>query len=168
MITTDFSWGKGGRCIRVRTHQQSRVESNPVQSDSPRRGSDSMPYFQWPPRQCVHTSRVESSRVTRVLPSQESWCRMFYFRQSDPSDRAWLPLSWGRNGRGKAYSPSEGPRGNFRRFALWAQIRDYVASVWQKIAQEMGVGKTSASMFYFLLDDDDIHNKSRSEYGRGL
>ena len=29
--------------------------------------------------------------------------------------------------------------------------RDYVASVWQKFAQEMGVGKTSASMFYFLL-----------------
>jgi hypothetical protein len=29
--------------------------------------------------------------------------------------------------------------------------RAYVASVWQKIAQEMGVGKTSASMFYFLL-----------------
>ena len=29
--------------------------------------------------------------------------------------------------------------------------RDYVASVWQKIAQKMGVGKTSASMFRFLL-----------------
>ena len=29
--------------------------------------------------------------------------------------------------------------------------RDYVASIWQKIAQEMGVGKTRASMFYFLL-----------------
>ena len=29
--------------------------------------------------------------------------------------------------------------------------RDYVASVWQKIAQEMGVGKTSATMFYFLI-----------------
>jgi len=28
---------------------------------------------------------------------------------------------------------------------------DYIASLWQKIAQEMGVGKTSASMFYFLL-----------------
>jgi len=28
--------------------------------------------------------------------------------------------------------------------------RDYIASVWQKIAQEMGVGKWSASMFYFL------------------
>ena len=46
--------------------------------------------------------------------------------------------------------------------------RDYVASVWQKIAQEMGVGKTRASMFYCLLDDDDIHNMSRPEYGRGL
>jgi hypothetical protein len=29
--------------------------------------------------------------------------------------------------------------------------RDYVASVWQKIAQEMGAGKTRASMYYFLL-----------------
>jgi hypothetical protein len=28
--------------------------------------------------------------------------------------------------------------------------RDYVASVSQKIAQEMGVGKMSASIFYFL------------------
>ena len=58
--------------LRVCTHQQSRVESNPVQSDSQRRCSDSMAYFQWPPRQCVHSSRVESSPVTRVLPSQES------------------------------------------------------------------------------------------------
>ena len=55
--------------VRVRTHQRSRVESNPVQSDSQRRGSDSLAYFQWPPRQCVHTSRVESS------PSHES-CRV--------------------------------------------------------------------------------------------
>ena len=39
--------------------------------------------------------------------------------------------------------------------------RDYIASVWQKIAQEMGIGKMSASMFYFLPDDDDdIHNMS--------
>jgi ribulose kinase len=29
--------------------------------------------------------------------------------------------------------------------------RDYIASVWQKIAREMGVGKMSALMFYFLL-----------------
>jgi hypothetical protein len=75
--------------------QQSRVESNPVQSDSQRRGSDSVPYLKWPPRQCVHTSRVESSRVescrvTGVLSSQESWCRMLHFRQSDSSDRSWL------------------------------------------------------------------------------
>ena len=46
--------------------------------------------------------------------------------------------------------------------------RDYVASVWQKIAQEMGIGKRSPSMFYILLDDDNIHNMSRSEHGRGL
>jgi len=35
--------------LRVRTHQQSRVESNPVQSDSC--GSDSVAYLQWPLRQ---------------------------------------------------------------------------------------------------------------------
>jgi ribulose kinase len=29
--------------------------------------------------------------------------------------------------------------------------RDYIASVWQKIAQEMGVGKRSASIFYLSL-----------------
>jgi len=84
----------------VRTHQQSRVESNPVQSDSQRRSSDSLAYFQWSPRQCVHTSRVEPSPVTRVLPSQESWCCMFYFRLSDSSDRTWRLLYWRRNGRG--------------------------------------------------------------------
>jgi hypothetical protein len=29
--------------------------------------------------------------------------------------------------------------------------RDYIASVWQKIAQERGVSKRSASIFYFSL-----------------
>jgi len=53
---------------------------------------------------CVHTNRVESSRVTRVLPSQESWCRMFYFRQSNSSDWAWRLLTWGINGCLTAYS----------------------------------------------------------------
>ena len=65
------------RQLRVCTHQQSQVESNPVQSDSQRRTSHSVAYSQWLPRQCVHTSRielsrVESSRVPRVLFSQES------------------------------------------------------------------------------------------------
>jgi hypothetical protein len=100
-------------------NQQSRVESNPVQPDSQSRGSDSVAYSQWPPRPCVHNSRVESSSVPRVLPSQESWCRVLYFRQSDSSDRAWRLLPWGINGCGKAYSFSEGPRDNLRRLALW-------------------------------------------------
>jgi len=43
-------------------------------------------------------SRVESSPLTRVLPSQESWCRMFHFRQSDSSDWTWRLLYWRRNG----------------------------------------------------------------------
>jgi ribulose kinase len=29
--------------------------------------------------------------------------------------------------------------------------RDYISSVWQKIAQQMGEGNTSALMFYFLI-----------------
>jgi hypothetical protein len=29
--------------------------------------------------------------------------------------------------------------------------RDYIASVWLKIAKEMGVGKWSPSVFYFLV-----------------
>ena len=55
--------------LRMCTHQQSRVESSPVQSDSQRRDSDSVAYLQWPMRPCVHTSRVESSWVPRILPS---------------------------------------------------------------------------------------------------
>ena len=46
---------------RFRKDQQSRVESNPIPSDSQRIGSHSVAYLQWPPRQCVHTSRVQSS-----------------------------------------------------------------------------------------------------------
>ena len=67
--------------VRVRTHQQSRVQSNPVQSDSRRRGSHSVAYLQWQPQQCVHTNRVESSRVEsyescRVM-SLDSACSTF-------------------------------------------------------------------------------------------
>ena len=130
-----------------------RVESSPIQSspDSQRRNSDCMAYFQWLPRQCIHTSRVESSPVTRVLTSQQSWWCMFYFCQSHSSDRAWQLLFWGRNGCGKAYSPCEGPRGNFRCFALWAQKPRLHSQCLAAFAQEMGIVKTSASMFYFLL-----------------
>ena len=32
---------------------------------------------------------AESSRVPRVLPSRDSWCRKLHFRQSDSRDRAW-------------------------------------------------------------------------------
>jgi len=52
--------------VRVCTHQQSRGESNPVQSDSQGHGSDSVAYLQWPPWQCIHTSRVESHESCRV------------------------------------------------------------------------------------------------------
>jgi len=89
--------------IRVHTHQQSRVESNPVQTQKDEavtlwltyNGSRSNTYTPAEPSQ---------SRVTRVLPIQESWCCMLHFRQSDSSDRGWRLQSWGRNGCGKAYS----------------------------------------------------------------
>ena len=61
-----------------------RVKSNPVQSDSQRRGSDSVAYLQWPLWPCVHTSRVESSPTSLA----ESRVLMLLFRQSDSSDRA--------------------------------------------------------------------------------
>jgi hypothetical protein len=81
--------------LRVHTHQQSQVESNPVQSDSQRRGSHSMAYLQWPPRQCVHTSRVEwsrveSSRVTWVLPISHESC---WFHTSLVEFTRFLPSS---------------------------------------------------------------------------
>jgi len=62
--------------------ESSRVQSSPVRLTKMRQAY----------------TPAESSRVTRVLPSQESWCCMFYFRQSDSSNRAWRLLSWGING----------------------------------------------------------------------
>ena len=56
--------------MRVCTHQRSRVESNPVQSDSWRCGSDSVAYLQWPPRQRVHTSRE-----SRVESHESCWVK---------------------------------------------------------------------------------------------
>jgi hypothetical protein len=46
---------------KAHTQQESRVESIPVQSDLQRRGSNFVAYLKWQPRQCVPTSRVESS-----------------------------------------------------------------------------------------------------------
>ena len=60
----------------MRTHQQSRVESNPVQSDSPRCGRPSVAYLQWQPLRCVHTSRVASRESCRVK-SLDAVCSIF-------------------------------------------------------------------------------------------
>ena len=52
-----------------------------MQSDSQRRGSDSVDYLQWQPRQCLHTSRVESSRVDShescPVKSLDATCSIF-------------------------------------------------------------------------------------------
>jgi hypothetical protein len=78
--------------FRVRTHQQSQVESNQVQSDSQRCGSDSVTYLQRLLQQCVHISRVKSSRVesSRVescescrVKSLDAACSIFVSQTSD-------------------------------------------------------------------------------------
>ena len=76
----------------MRTHLQSQVESNPVQSDSQRHGSDSVAYWHWPPRPCIHTSRVKSS------PIQSSQTH------KDAAVTLWLTDS---GHRGHAYTPAE-------------------------------------------------------------
>jgi hypothetical protein len=81
------SWEKWflrqAKILRARTHQQSPFQSSPVRLT--RRGSDCVAYLQWPPRQCVHNSRVESSHTSiaesRVLMPHASF-------SWDTSDRA--------------------------------------------------------------------------------
>jgi hypothetical protein len=72
------------------THQQSRVESIPVQSDSQRRGNDFVAYLQWPMRPCVHTSRVELS-PTSLAESRLLMPACFIFVSQTPVN--------GRDGR---------------------------------------------------------------------
>ena len=126
--------------LRVRTHQQSRVESNPVQSDSQRRGSDSVAYVEWPPRPCVHTSRVESSLASlaesRVLIPHASFSsfRLQWSGVTEEMDVETLIL-WVKD-HDAIY---DAPRCEHRN-------HDHLASVWRKIAQEW-----SASVFCFLF-----------------
>jgi len=63
--------------MRVCTHQRSPVQSKPVQSHSRRCGLLTIAAA----AERTHQQR-ELSRVPQVLPSQESWWRMFYFHQS--------------------------------------------------------------------------------------
>ena len=93
--------------LRVRKYQQSQVESNPVRLT--KSGSVSVAYNG---RRGSAYSPAESSRVPRVLPSQESWCRMFHFPQTPVIGRD------GRNRCKEAYSFSVGTRGNLRSLAL--------------------------------------------------
>ena len=81
--------------LRVRTHQQSRVESNPVQSDSQRRVRPSVAYLQWQPLRCIHTNRAESS------PIQSSQTH------KDAAGPLWLAYNGSRCG---AYTPAESSR----------------------------------------------------------
>ena len=74
LLSPSCDWKRSS--LTVRTHQQSQVQSSP---DSRRSGSDSVPYWQWPPQQCVGThqqSRVESHESCRVK-SLDATCFIF-------------------------------------------------------------------------------------------
>ena len=163
--TTRLHFPQASGHLTVRTHLQSRVHFSPVSLTKTRQwlcGLLSMAAAAVRTHQesRVESCRVVSSRVTRVLPSQDSWWRMFNFRLSDSSYRAWRLLSWGRNGWGKAYSPSERLRGNFRRFALWAPIPRLHS---QRLAENCTGGRRRlVERFIFYFDDDDIHNNKNN------
>jgi len=123
-----------------------RVELSPIQSSQTHKDAAvTVAYFRWSPRQCVHTSRVESWRVK----SFDAACSVFVSQT--------LVI-----GRDSCYLEKEMDVENlillvkdheaiFDASRCELRNRDYIANVWQKIAQEMGVGKWSASMFYLLL-----------------
>ena len=97
----------------VYTHQQSRVQSTPVQS-SPVQSTPVQP-------NPVHSSPVQSNQLqSSPLQSHEScWVKSldaacFIFASQTPV----IGRDW-RKGWREADSFSEGPRGNLRRFALW-------------------------------------------------
>ena len=75
--------------LGVRIHPQSRVESDQTCKYA---AETIWLTYNAHERECLHIGRIESSRVPRVLLSQESWCHMFHFRQPDSSDRAWRLL----------------------------------------------------------------------------
>jgi hypothetical protein len=133
--------------VRVCTHQQSRVQSSQTH-----KGTAVTLWLTYGGHHGSAYTPAESSRVPQVLPSQESCCRLFHFRQSDSGDRAWWLLSWGINGCGKVkdheaiYNASRCEHRN----------QDYIASIWMKIAQEMGIGKWSTSVFNCLSNINNV------------
>ena len=99
------------RCC-IHTNRVSQVQSSPVRLTKTL-------WLTYTIRRYSAYRPAESSLVTQVLLSQQSWCRMFHFCQSDSTDRGWWLPYWGRNGCKKAYSFSEGPLGNSLHLALW-------------------------------------------------
>jgi len=99
--------------------EHSKGASTPIQSSPVRLAktrSNSVACLQRPSRQCVHTSRVESSPVQ----SHES-CRVKSLHAACFIFVSQIPVIGrnGRNGCREACSLGEGPRGNLRRLALW-------------------------------------------------
>ena len=130
------------RCVHTYT-----VEPNSVRSVSQRRVSDSVAYFQWPPRQCVHTRRVESSRVESCRVESHESCRVKILDGACSIFVCQTPVI-GRDGYYLGEEMDEEKlillvkdyEAILDALRCERRYRDYIASDWQKIAQEVGVG----------------------------
>jgi Alcohol dehydrogenase transcription factor Myb/SANT-like. len=68
----------------------------------------------------------------------------------------------GRNGCREAILLVKDHKAIYNASSCEHQNRDHLASIWMKIAQEMGVGKWSALVFCFFDDDDVYNNKNNN------
>jgi len=147
----------------VRTHQHaytptesSRVESNPVQPDSQRRGSDSAAYLLWLPRQCVHTNRVESSWVqpspTRLTKTQQWLCGLLTMAAAAVHTYQQSPVQ---------SSPVQSSHTSLAesKVLMWPASFSSVRLQWSGVMEEMDVEK-----LIVLVKDHKVIYDSRCEY----
>ena len=131
-----------------------RVESSPIQSSQTHKDAVVTPWLTFNGRRGsaytpAESSRVQSHESCRVK-SLDAACSIFVSQTLVIGrDGCYLEEEMGVE---KLILLVKGHEEIFDTSRCEHRNRDYAASVWQKIAQEMmGVGKTSASMFYFLL-----------------
>jgi len=98
--------------VRVRTHQQSQVKSNPFRSDSQRCGSDCGLLTMAAEAVRTHQQNRVASHESCRVKSLDAACFIFV-SQTPVIGWDWI------NGCREAYSFSEGPWGNLWRLALW-------------------------------------------------
>ena len=126
--------------------ESSRVQSSPVRLTKTRQALCGLLTMA---AAAVHThqqSRIESRESCRVK-SLDAACSIFI---SQTSDRVWRLLSWGINGCRKAYSFTQGPRGNLRRLALWTP-EPRLTLVMMFVTTKTTAPLTTVIMFLLLL-----------------